>query len=51
MRCSSWLMVHHEALLFRMKVKDRPLLRRRSGGLKLEEAAASSSMSGAPALV
>jgi hypothetical protein len=37
-RSSSWRMVRHEALLFRMEVKDRPLLRRRSGGVKLEEA-------------
>jgi hypothetical protein len=37
-RCSSWLTVRHEALLFRMEVKDRPFLRRRSGGVKLEEA-------------
>jgi len=29
-------MVRHEALLFRMEVKDRPFLRRRSGGVKLE---------------
>jgi hypothetical protein len=38
MRCSIWRMVRHEALLFRMEVKDRPFLRRRSGGVKLEEA-------------
>jgi len=38
MRCSSWRTVRHEALLFRMEVKDRPFLRRRSGGVKLEEA-------------
>ncbi len=31
-------LVRHEALLFRMEVKDRPFLRRRSGGVKLEEA-------------
>jgi len=38
MSCSSLAMVRHEALLFRMEVKDRPFLRRRSGGVKLEEA-------------
>jgi hypothetical protein len=38
MPCSSWLMVRHEALVFRMEVKDRPSPRRRSGGVKLEEA-------------
>jgi hypothetical protein len=38
MPCSSCAMVRHEALLFRMEVKDRPFLRRRSGGVKLEEA-------------
>ena len=32
------MMVRHEARLFRMEVKDRPSLRRRSGGVKLEEA-------------
>ena len=36
------LMVRHEALLFRMEVKDRPSPRRRSGGVKLEEAWAGS---------
>jgi hypothetical protein len=28
--------VRHEALMFRMEVKDRPSPRRRSGGVKLE---------------
>ena|SRR6266498_520692 len=32
------MMVRHEARLFRMEVKDRPFPRRRSGGVKLEEA-------------
>jgi hypothetical protein len=31
-------MVRHEVLVFRMEVKDRPFLRRRNGGVKLEEA-------------
>jgi len=30
--------LRHEALSFRMEVKDRPSLRRRSGELKLEAA-------------
>jgi ribosomal protein S27AE len=30
--------VRHEALLFRMEVRDRPSPRRRSGGVKLEAA-------------
>jgi hypothetical protein len=38
-RClMSCVTVRHEALLFRMEVKDRPFLRRRSGGVKLEAA-------------
>jgi hypothetical protein len=32
------LMVRHEALLFRMEVRDRPSPCRRSGGVKLEAA-------------
>jgi hypothetical protein len=32
------LRVRHEALLFRMEVRDRPSPRRRSGGAKLEAA-------------
>ena len=32
------MVVRHEALLFRMEVKDRPSPRRRSGGVKLEAA-------------
>jgi hypothetical protein len=31
-------LVRHEALLFRMEVRDRPSPRRRSGGVKLEAA-------------
>jgi hypothetical protein len=30
--------VRHEALLFRVEVRDRPSSRRRSGGMKLEAA-------------
>jgi hypothetical protein len=30
-------MVRHEALVFRMGVKDHPSFRRRSDGMKLEE--------------
>jgi hypothetical protein len=30
--------LRHEALLFRMEVKDHPSFRRRSGGMKLEAA-------------
>ena len=30
--------LRHEALLFRMEVRDRPSPRRRSGGVKLEAA-------------
>ena len=37
-RAPARLNVRHEALLFRMEVKDRPFLRRRSGGVKLEAA-------------
>jgi hypothetical protein len=32
------LRVRHEALLFRMEVRDRPFLCRRSGEVKLEAA-------------
>ena len=32
------LMGAHEALLFRLEVRDRPSPRRRSGGVKLEAA-------------
>jgi hypothetical protein len=31
-------LVRHEALVFRMEVRDRPSPRRRSGGVKLEAA-------------
>jgi hypothetical protein len=31
-------LVRHEALLLRVEVRDRPSLRRRSGGVKLEAA-------------
>jgi hypothetical protein len=34
----SEVLVRHEALLFRMEVKDHPLSCRRSGGMKLEAA-------------
>jgi hypothetical protein len=41
-RSIPWLMarlwVRHEALLFRMEVRDRPSPRRRSGEVKLEAA-------------
>jgi len=37
-RLRAYLGLRHEALLFRMEVKDRPSPRRRSGEVKLEAA-------------